>query len=71
MSGDIVLFLELIGTVAFSVSGAITGLKKKMDISVQLCLQNNWIYIVKIIVVADQTKFNSLIGSFFNLHFMN
>ena len=32
MSGDIVLFLELIGTVAFSVSGAITGLKKKMDI---------------------------------------
>lgn len=31
MSGDIVLFLELIGTVAFSVSGAITGLKKKMD----------------------------------------
>ena len=32
MSGDSVLFLELIGTVAFSVSGAITGLKKKMDI---------------------------------------
>lgn len=32
MSGDIVLFLELLGTVAFSVSGAITGLKKKMDI---------------------------------------
>ena len=32
MCGDIVLFLELIGTVAFSVSGAITGLKKKMDI---------------------------------------
>ena len=32
MSGDIVLFLELIGTVAFSVSGAITGLKKKMDV---------------------------------------
>ena len=32
MSADIVLVLELIGTVAFSVSGAITGLKKKMDI---------------------------------------
>ena len=32
MSGDLVLFLELLGTVAFSVSGAITGLKKKMGI---------------------------------------
>lgn len=32
MSDHIVLLLELTGTVAFSVSGAITGLKKKMDI---------------------------------------
>ena len=32
MSGDIVLFLELLGTVAFSISGAITGLKKRMDV---------------------------------------
>ena len=52
MSGDIVLFLELIGTVAFSVSGAITGLKKKMDINILLNYLINMVYIDKIIVVV-------------------
>ena len=32
MSDTLILIFELIGTVAFSVSGALTGIKKKMDI---------------------------------------
>lgn len=32
MSDTLILIFELIGTVAFSISGAMTGLKKKMDI---------------------------------------
>ena len=34
MSGTVLLIFEIIGTISFAISGAVTALQKKMDIFV-------------------------------------